>query len=191
MGKNSPDMRICVFCGSSLGKDPAFQEQAENLGRLFAELGIGLVYGGSDRGLMGKVSGACFEEGGEVLAIEPSFFLKWGATTEKITRLIPTSTMSERKQKMMELSDSFLALPGGIGTLDEISDVATCLGLGQAKGKLILFNLNHFYDPFLILLKQYEEQGFLSPDWKGRPIVCNTFAEIKEALEGLREEIHA
>ena len=71
MGKNSPDMRICVFCGSSLGKDPAFQEQAENLGRLFAELGIGLVYGGSDRGLMGKVSGACFEEGGEVLAIEP------------------------------------------------------------------------------------------------------------------------
>lgn len=184
-------MRICVFCGSSLGKDPAYEKQAGDLGRLFAKLGIGLVYGGSEKGLMGKVSGACFDEGGEVIAIEPSFFLDLGATTEKITRLIPTSTMSERKQKMMELSDSFLALPGGIGTLDEISDVATCIGLGQTKGKLILFNVNHFYDPFLKLIQGYADEGFLAPEWKGYPIVCETLEEVEKALVTLKEETHA
>lgn len=176
-------MKVCVFCGSNYGKDPAFQKDAEGLGKLLAKKGLSLIYGGSNRGLMGSVSASCFKSGGEVIAVEPTFFLSWGATTDCVTQTIPTVTMNERKQKMMEISDIFLALPGGIGTLDEISDVMTDIGLGQVKGKLILFNINHFYEPVLELLKTYYDQGFLKEDWSGYPIVCDSLEEVEKALD--------
>ncbi len=176
-------MKVCVFCGSNYGNDPAFRENAEGLGELLAKKGHSLVYGGSDRGLMGTVSTSCFKSGGEVIAVEPTFFLGWGATTDCVTQTIPTVTMNERKQKMMEISDVFLALPGGIGTLDEISDVMTDIGLGQVEGKLILFNINHFYEPILELLKIYNDQGFLKEDWSGYPLVADSLKEVEEALD--------
>ena len=94
-------MKVCVFCGSSLGGDPSFSSSAGALGKLLAERGDSLVYGGSKKGLMGVVSDTCFRNGGEVIGIEPRFFLKAGAVTDSITTLIPTDTMSERKQKMI------------------------------------------------------------------------------------------
>ena len=184
-------MKVCVFCGSSLGKNPNFAKAAEELGKALAKRGDVLVYGGSRKGLMGVVSDACFSSGGEVIAVQPRFFLEQGAVTDSITSLIPTDTMSERKQKMMDLSDCFLALPGGIGTLDEISEVATEIGLGQVKGKLILLNVDHFYDSLVALLSSYKEAGFLKKDWVGWPIVCENVAEVERALDSLKEQEHA
>lgn len=140
---------------------------------------------------MGVLSDACFRNGGEVIGVEPRFFLEAGAVTDSITALIPTDTMSERKQKMIDISDCFLALPGGIGTLDEASEVMTDLGLGQAKGKIILFNVNHFYDALMELLRSYLRQGFLKDAWQGWPIVCSSIEEVEEALDEIKGATHA
>ncbi len=184
-------MKVCVFCGSSLGGDPSFGKAAEALGKALAKRGDSLVYGGSRKGLMGLVSDACFQNGGEVIGVEPRFFLEAGAVTDSITTLIPTETMSERKQKMIDMSDCFLALPGGIGTLDEISDVMTDLGLGQKQGEIILFNVNHFYDSLLELLHSYLSHGFLKENWKGWPIVCSSIEEVEKALDEIKGATHA
>ncbi len=161
------------------------------MGKALAKRGDSLVYGGSRKGLMGVVSDSCFENGGEVIAIEPRFFLEAGAVTDSITTLIPTDTMSERKQKMIDISDCFLALPGGIGTLDEVSEVMTDLGLGQAKGKIILFNVNHFYDSLVDLLHSYLSHGFLKDDWQGWPIVCEGIEKVEKALDEIKGATHA
>ncbi len=191
MGKNHGRMKVCVFCGSSLGNNPRFASIAEELGALLAKRGDTLVYGGSRKGLMGKVSDACFSNGGKVIAIEPKFFLEQGAVTDSITELIPTETMSERKQKMIDISDCFIALPGGIGTLDEISEVMTDLGLGQAKGKLILIDVDGFYGPIVELLNGYISSGFIHEGWAGYPIVCKTLGEVETALKKIGGDVNA
>lgn len=140
---------------------------------------------------MGKVSDACFSNGGKVIAIEPKFFLEQGAVTDSITELIPTETMSERKQKMIDISDCFIALPGGIGTLDEISEVMTDLGLGQAKGKLILIDVDGFYGPIVELLNGYISSGFIHEGWAGYPIVCKALGEVETALKEIGGDVNA
>lgn len=182
MGKNHGRMKVCVFCGSSLGSNPRFASFAEDLGALLAKDGHTLVYGGSRKGLMGKVSDACYSSGGKVIAIEPKFFLEQGAVTDSITELIPTETMSERKQKMIDISDCFIALPGGIGTLDEISEVMTDIGLGQARGKLILIDIDGFYAPIVELLSGYIASGFIHEGWSGYPLICRSLEEVRAAL---------
>ena len=147
-----------------------------------------MVYGGSAKGLMGKLSEAAYKSGGEVIAVEPRFFLEQGATTEFVSSLIETETMSERKQTMIDISDCFIALPGGIGTLDEISEVLTDIGLGKAKGKLILFNVNHFYDSLIALLAQYRGASFIKEGWRGEPVTCSSIEEIEKALEQMEGE---
>lgn len=184
-------MKVCVFCGSSLGNNPRFASFSEDLGKLLANKGHTLVYGGSRKGLMGKVSDACFASGGKVIAIEPRFFLEQGAVTDSVTELIPTDTMSERKQKMIDISDCFIALPGGIGTLDEISEVMTDLGLGQAKGKLILINIDGFYNPIIELLNGYIASGFIHEGWAGYPLVCDSLEEVAMALEEIGGSVNA
>lgn len=184
-------MKVCVFCGSSFGGDPSFSKAAESLGKALAKRGDSLVYGGSRRGLMGVVSDSCFQNGGEVIAVQPRFFLEAGAVTDSVTTLIPTNTMSERKQKMIDISDCFIALPGGIGTLDEVSEVMTDLGLGQIKGKIILFNVNHFYDSLVELLRSYLSHGFLKDNWQGWPIVCSSIEEVEKALDEIKGATHA
>ena len=184
-------MKVCVFCGSNLGSDPCFSKAAKELGELLAKRGDTLVYGGSRRGLMGVLSDACFQAGGEVIAIQPRFFLEQGAVTDSVTTLIPTDTMSERKQKMIDLADCFIALPGGIGTLDEVSEVMTDLGLGQTKGSIILFNVNGFYDSLYDLLRSYLDHGFLKHDWKGWPFLCPQIDDVCNALDDIQGEAHA
>lgn len=191
MVKNHGRMKVCVFCGSSLGNNPRFASFSEDLGKLLANKGHTLVYGGSRKGLMGKVSDACFASGGKVIAIEPRFFLEQGAVTDSITELIPTDTMSERKQKMIDISDCFIALPGGIGTLDEISEVMTDLGLGQAKGKLILINIDGFYNPIIELLNGYIASGFIHEGWAGYPLVRDSLEEVATALEEIGGSVNA
>ena len=184
-------MKVCVFCGSSLGDDPSFSKAAKELGELLAKRGDTLVYGGSRRGLMGVLSDAAFGAGGEVIAVQPRFFLEAGAVTDSITTLIPTETMSERKQKMIDLADCFIALPGGIGTLDEISEVMTDIGLGQARGGIVLFNVNGFYGPVCDLLASFRNHDFIKPDWAGAPYVCSDLAGVESALNQIEGKKHA
>ncbi len=190
-GKNGRVMKVCVFCGSSLGDDPSFSKAAKELGEFLAKRGDTLVYGGSRKGLMGVLSDAAFQAGGEVIAVEPRFFLDSGAVTDSITALIMTETMSERKQKMIDLADCFIALPGGIGTLDEISEAMTDIGLGQAKGGVILFSVNGFYDPVCDLLASFREHGFIKPDWTGAPYACSDLAGVESALNEIEGKRHA
>ncbi len=184
-------MKICVFCGSNLGGDPSFSKAAKELGELIARRGDTLIYGGSRKGLMGVLSDACFQHGGEVIAVEPRFFINAGAVTDSITTLIETDTMSERKQRMIELADAYVALPGGIGTLDEISDVLTDIGLGQARGKLILFNVNGFYRPLDEILRSYVKHGFLTAEWAGWPYICSGIDDVEHALDFIKGDANA
>ena len=181
-------MKVCVFCGSHSGNNPKFGEAAFSLGEWIAENGHSLVYGGSDRGLMGDVSRGCHSKGGEVIGIEPRFFLEQGFTSPSVTTLIPTEDMGERKKKMVELSDAYIALPGGIGTLDEISEVSALLGLERTKGSLVLYNIDHFYEPLMALLHQYDEAGFLPKGWKGWPVLASSLEEIVDILKKQEEK---
>ena len=118
-------MNITVYCGSNFGDNPHFEEAARNLGAWIARAGHALVYGGSSVGLMGAVSRAAIEGGAPVIGVEPAFFIEAGVAQHDLTELIVCDTMGERKAKMIELGDAFVALPGGVGTLEEISEIFT------------------------------------------------------------------
>ncbi len=155
-----PRNRLCVYCGSSPGKDPAYAEAARKLGRMLAENDIGLVYGGGSLGLMGEVAKACLEAGGHVIGVIPEFLVRKEILLENVQELVVTANMHQRKMTMFEKSDGFCALPGGIGTLEELVEMATWLQLGQHVKPIILANINGYWDPLMELFGHMDEQGF-------------------------------
>ncbi len=152
---------ICVYCGSGHGKKRAYREAAQELGRLMAEGGIGLVYGGGGLGLMGDVARATIEHGGRVTGIIPEFLSEHERMLKDVDDLIITTDMHKRKQLMFERSDAFVALPGGIGTLEELVEQLTWSQLGQHNKPVILANVEGFWDPFLELLQHMKDQAFI------------------------------
>ena len=168
-------MNIAVFCASSRPHDAEIAIAARALGRRLALAGHTLVYGGSNLGLMGEVSGAALEAGGAVVGIIPTLFSEEIILSQPVTTLVRVATMSERKERMMETCDAFVALPGGIGTIDEISEVMVMNQLQIVNGKraldgsylikpMILLNLEGFYDPFLTQLRVIKEGGLMRSD---------------------------
>lgn len=159
-------MNVVVYCGSNYGTDPAFAEAATALGTWIGESGNRLVYGGSSIGCMGLVASACLAAGGEVYGVEPHFFIEQGVAQMNLTRLYDVQTMSERKAKMIELGDAFVALPGGVGTMEEITEVMVRVHLElDVQDRCFLLNVHGFYDPFVALLDSMVEKGFLTaPD---------------------------
>lgn len=155
-------MNIVVYCGSSTPKNPRFSECARELGSWIARNGHALVYGGSSIGLMGEVSKAALDCGGAVYGVEPRFFIEAGVAQHDLTRLYVTEDMAQRKAKMIELGDAFVAIPGGVGTLEEISEIFSRIRLGLGPGECFLLNVDGFYDPLRALLDTMLEQGFLS-----------------------------
>lgn len=158
---------VCVYCGSSPGSDPIYIQCAEAFGRILAREKIGLVYGGGGIGLMGAVARACLEEGGRVTGIIPDFLvareqaLKFEREQFKVDNtVIVTKDMHERKRTMFENADAFVALPGGIGTLEELVEQMTWVQLGQHKKPLAILNVKNFWAPLLALLDHQESQGF-------------------------------
>jgi uncharacterized protein (TIGR00730 family) len=141
--------RLCVFCGSSPGADPAFAEAAISLGRTLAKTGVELVYGGGNVGLMGRLADAVLESGGRAIGVIPQFLLAKELGHRGVTDLRVVDSMHERKALMADLSDGFLALPGGFGTLDEFCEILTWAQLGLHGKPCGLLNLAGFYDPFL------------------------------------------
>lgn len=155
-------MNIAVYCGSSPAKNPHFAECAHELGTWIAREGHALVYGGSSVGLMGIVSRAALDAGGTVYGVEPRFFIEAGVAQHNLTRLYVTDDMAQRKAKMIELAEAFVAIPGGVGTLEEISEIFSRIRLGLGPDECFLLNVNGFYEPLRALLHSMLEQGFLS-----------------------------
>jgi uncharacterized protein (TIGR00730 family) len=184
-----PGMRsirsICVYCGSSPGNDPRYLEAARLLGRAIAEAGMRLVYGGGTRGIMGAVAEAALKAGGPVLGVIPRFLMNKEATEQALgglTELIVTEDMHQRKHALFEHSDAFVALPGGIGTLEEIIEVMTWAQLGRHTKPIILANMNHFWDPLTGLLNHMREAGFIHTSNLVKPLVINSAEAIVPAI---------
>ncbi len=153
--------RVCVYCGSGSGVNPNYGQAARTLGRTMAETGIGLVYGGGGLGLMGQVARAVLDAGGEVTGIIPEFLAEREHMLEDVQELIVTESMHERKQKMFERSDAFVALPGGVGTLEELIEQLTWSQLGQHRKPVVLADIDGFWDPLLILIDHMRKQQFV------------------------------
>jgi uncharacterized protein (TIGR00730 family) len=154
--------RVCVFCGSSAGSGDAYINAARDTGRLLAERGIELVYGGGKVGLMGAVADACLEAGGSVIGVIPNLLVLKEVAHRGLTELRIVQTMHERKAVMADLSDAFIALPGGYGTLDELSEVLTWSQIGIQHKASGLLNVNGYYDPLLAMLDRAVRDHFLS-----------------------------
>jgi uncharacterized protein (TIGR00730 family) len=178
--------RVCVFCGSNPGTDPAYAAEADTTGRALAERGIGLVYGGGSVGLMGRVAAACMEAGGDVTGVIPEFLDAAEVAKRDITRLEVTSSMHARKARMAELSDAFLALPGGIGTFEEAFETMTWTQLGVHDKPIGLVDVNGFWAPAAALLDRAVADGFLAADVRASIVVAPTAAEALDAFGSWR-----
>ena len=153
--------RICVYCGSGKGRDPIYAEAANELGRSIAEAGAGLVYGGGSLGLMGVTARAVLNAGGHVTGIIPGFLSNREKMLEDVQDLVVTEDMHERKRLMFERSDAFVALPGGIGTLEELVEQLTWSQLGQHAKPIVLANIAGFWTPLLALLDHMRNDTFI------------------------------
>jgi uncharacterized protein (TIGR00730 family) len=158
---SEPIKRICVYCGSSPGRDPAYMAAARALGSAMAKARIGLVYGGGSLGLMGETARAVLEAGGEVTGIIPEFLAAKERMLAEATDLVVVKTMHERKMLMFERSDGFAALPGGIGTLEELVEVATWAQLGRHTKPMILCDIGGYWSPLVALLAHMREERFI------------------------------
>lgn len=156
-------MNIAVYCGSGHGDRPEYAQAARQLGAWMATNGHGLVYGGSSIGLMGAVSAAVMQGGGQAIGVEPRFFIEMGVEQHGLTELIVVDTMSQRKDKMIQLSDAFVALPGGVGTLEEISEIMSRIRLNLTQAPCVLLNLDGFYDHLAAMLDVMTAHGFVNP----------------------------
>jgi uncharacterized protein (TIGR00730 family) len=179
-------MNITVYLGAREGNEPVFRETAAEVGKWIAEAGHRLIYGGSGIGLMGVLADAAMESGGEVIGVEPQFFIDDGFLHEGITKTIPTETMAERRLLMMEMGDAFIALPGGIGTLDEISEVIVMAALGKHKKPCILYNKNGYYDLLRRMFDRMTHYEFMAEDARDRIVFADTLEDIQRAVGDCR-----
>lgn len=155
-------MNITVYLGASVGNDPAFLPAVQELGAWIGAHGHALVYGGSKSGLMGALADSVLDAGGHVTGVEPSFFIEAEFQHDGIDDLIVTSDMAERKAKMIELGDAFIAFPGGTGTLEEIAEVMSAVSLGHFNAPCILYNLDGYYNDLKALLEHMIDKGLSS-----------------------------
>ena len=177
-------MNITVYLGAAEGNDPDFTRAARELGRWIGESHHRLIYGGSKCGLMGEVAESVLLAGGTVTGVEPQFFIDMGFEYDDITELIVTRNMSERKAKMIELGDAFIAFPGGTGTLEEISEVMSMITLGHLDAPCIIYNLKGYYDDLGRLLEKMTEKGLSSEEKLSGIRFVRTLEEIRAVIDG-------
>ncbi len=174
---------VAVYCGSRLGNNEVYEQAARELGRELADNGMGLVYGGASIGLMGAVADEVIQGGAQAVGVIPTFMLKHEIAHEQLTRLHLTDTMHTRKTVMAEYADAFITLPGGLGTLEEIMEIATWRQLYQHEKPMIILNINGFYDRMIEHLKYTADQGFMKQEDLERLVVCNTISEAIDMLK--------
>ncbi|WP_297730618.1 TIGR00730 family Rossman fold protein [uncultured Maricaulis sp.] len=177
---------ICVYCGSNAGQDPAFLEVADRLGQIMALRGIELVYGGGRVGLMGRIADATLAAGGRVVGVIPEFLALKEIAHMELTTLHVVKSMHARKAKMEQLSEGFIAMPGGIGTMEEMFEIWTWAQLGQHRHPVGLLNVNGYYDELVAFLDKMTEQGFLAPEHRGALIVADRPTKLLDAFEAYK-----
>ncbi len=178
--------RICIFCGSHFGADPAYRSAAIELGECMVERGLGLVYGGGDVGLMGVVADTVMAGGGEVIGVIPRSLRDREVAHHGITDLQVVDSMHERKRLMYAQAEAVLALPGGIGTLDELFESMTWNQLGIHLKPAGLLNVGGFFDPLIAMLDRVLEQGFVGRDYRDFLLAEPTADAVLDALAGYR-----
>lgn len=176
-------MHITVYLGANEGNDPSLGQAVQALGQWIGRNGNTLVYGGSKTGLMGRLAKSALEAGGEVIGVEPQFFMDEGVQYEGLTELIVTRDMTARKEKMIALGDAFIAVPGGTGTLEEITEVMSKVALKQLDAPCILYNLNGYYDDLKALLRHMIEKGLSSEARQAGIYFAKDLAQIRAILE--------
>jgi uncharacterized protein (TIGR00730 family) len=157
-------MNICVFCGSSTGSNTIYAEAARDLGRLISKTNSTLVYGGGNIGLMGILADEVLKTSGKVIGVIPDFLVQREVGHRGLTQLEIVSSMHERKKRMADLSDAFIAMPGGWGTLDELAEILTWKQLSLIQTQVGLLNINSFFDPLLVQMNKMADEGFLHKD---------------------------
>jgi uncharacterized protein (TIGR00730 family) len=185
--------RICVFCGSNTGHNPIYRAEAEKLGQLLAARGIELVYGAGNIGLMGAVADACLAAGGTVIGVIPEALMGKEVAGRAVdhralTRIEVVDSMHTRKARMAELSDGFIALPGGFGTFEEFCEILTWGQLGFHVKPMGLLNVNGFYDPLLGLFDRAVSEGFLRPQNRAMALAETNIERLLDAMLGYRPE---
>ncbi len=174
---------ICVYCGSGPGTNPHFMDAARALGKTLAESGIGLVYGGGSIGLMGAIANAALDHGGHVTGIIPGFLKARELALTRVQELIVTRDMHERKQAMFDRADAFVALPGGIGTLEELVEQMTWAQLGRHAKPILLVNIDGFWEPLLDLIAHMRDMAFIR---SGLTVDILTADHVDQILPRLR-----
>lgn len=175
-------MNIAVYCGSNPGADPVYLDAAAKLGTWIGESGNALVYGGSSIGLMGAVSRAVMEAGGQAFGVEPSFFIEAGVAQHDLTELIEVDTMEERKATMIRLADVFVALPGGVGTLEEIAEIMSRMRLRMTAGPCYFLDQDGFYEGLRAQLDAMVRARFLDAGDREAFVFCPTVEALIERL---------
>ena len=176
-------MNITVYLGANEGNDPRLAQAVRELGRWIGESGNALIYGGSACGLMGELAKSVLDAGGKATGVEPQFFVDQGLLYDDLTELFITKDMTERKAKMIELGDAFIAFPGGTGTLEEITEVMSKVSLGHLDAPCILYDLDGYYAGLKALLAHMVEMGLSSPERQSGIYFVKNLDEIKSILK--------
>lgn len=180
---------VCVYCGSGLGTDPAYAVAARTLGREMAERGVRLVYGGGSIGLMGEIAQSVLKHGGRVTGIIPKFLREQEVMLEAAHELIVTEDMHERKRLMFERADAFVALPGGVGTLEELVEQLTWAQLGRHDKPILLADINGFWRPLTELIRHMDQEQFIRNGFEINFLVAERAEDILPRLAKACAEI--
>jgi uncharacterized protein (TIGR00730 family) len=186
--KRSTIKNICVYCGSGVGASPHYADAARTLGRLMAEAGIGLVYGGASVGLMGEIARSVLAAGGHVVGIVPPNMPPHEKPMQGLQELIHVQSLHERKMLMFERSDAFVALPGGVGTLEELVEQITWVQLGHHDKPVVIANLDDYWRPLLDLFAQMRELKFISATMDIKYVIAD---RVEDIIPTLRTNSHA
>ncbi|ENU32906.1 MAG TPA: TIGR00730 family Rossman fold protein [Acinetobacter parvus] len=181
---------IALYCGSRTGNKPIYRDTAIELAQHIATQGFGIVYGGASIGLMGQVADTVLEHGGEVVGVIPEFMLDYEIAHSQLTELHIVKSMHERKALMAERASAFIALPGGLGTFEEILEIATWGQLNQHQKPMIIYNVNRFYDALIAQLDHAVDEGFLPPQHRAKLIICENPEQISNVIKNLNSPEH-
>ena len=182
MAAMSTNRHLCVYCGSGPGVNPVYAKAARALGTALADNGIGLVYGGGSLGLMGELARATLAAGGRVVGVIPEFLVQRERMLTEVNELVVTANMHERKMAMFERADGFVALPGGLGTLEELVEISTWAQLELHSKPIILANIENYWAPLVSLLKHMRAEQFIRPGLEIRFEVVDKAADIVPAF---------
>jgi uncharacterized protein (TIGR00730 family) len=174
---------VCVYCGSAAGVDPLYEDAARQFGRILALAGVGLVYGGSHRGLMGVIAQAALEAGGQVTGIIPEFLIERSDGAQGAEQHVVVSDMHTRKRLMFERADAFVALPGGVGTLEELVEQLTWLQLERHTKPVVIADIGGFWRPLLALFAHMRAHRFIQPQLEVRYLVAETVHDILPMMQ--------